>query len=104
MANQPLVKQPVVYMMASGKNGTLYLGVTMNLRERLWQHKNGIIPDSFSSRYGVKKLVWYECFESMPVAIAREKALKKWRREWKIRLIEEDNPDWLDLSHTVMAG
>ena len=97
MQHHPLAKQPAVYIMASGRNGTLYIGVTMHLPERIEQHKNGMVVDSFSSRYGTDILVWYELFESMPEAIAREKAMKKWRREWKIRLIEEQNPDWLDL-------
>ena len=91
-------------MMASGKNGTLYIGVTMNLVQRIWQHKNHADPESFTAQYNVGKLVWYELFENMSEAIAREKAMKKWRREWKIRLIEEHNPDWLDLSHVMMSG
>lgn len=96
-------KQPAVYMMASGKNGTLYIGVTLNLVQRIWQHKNHVDPEGFTAQYNVGKLVWYELFENMPEAIAREKAMKKWRREWKIRLIEEHNPDWLDLSHAMIV-
>lgn len=94
---QLLAKQPAVYLLASGRNGTLYIGVTMNLPERIWQHKQHLLPDSFTARYGVDKLVWYDFFATMPEAISKEKAMKKWRREWKIRLIEEQNPEWLDL-------
>ena len=103
MQHHLLAKQPAVYIMASGRNGTLYIGVTMNLPERIEQHKSGMVADSFSCRYGTDILVWYELFESMPEAIAREKAMKKWRREWKIRLIEEQNPDWLDLFGRLVA-
>ena len=97
MHSHPLAGQPAVYIMASGRNGVLYIGVTMNLPERVWQHKNSLDSDSFTARYNVHDLVWYELFEHMPAAIAKEKALKKWRREWEIRLIEEQNPEWLDL-------
>ncbi|MFP5073643.1 GIY-YIG nuclease family protein [Neisseria sp. WLZKY-1] len=97
MHRHPLAGQPAVYIMASGRNGVLYIGVTMNLPERVWQHKNSLDFDSFTARYNVHDLVWYELFEHMPAAIAKEKALKKWRREWEIRLIEEQNPEWLDL-------
>ena len=85
-----------VYMTASRRYGTLYLGVTNNLSRRAWQHKTKVFP-GFSAKYGVDRLVWYETYERIDEAIAREKALKKWRRDWKIRLIEEMNPDWSDL-------
>jgi putative endonuclease len=85
-----------VYLLASRKYGTLYLGVTNDLVRRVYQHKNKIIR-GFTSRYGVDRLVWYECYDDPITAITREKELKKWRRDWKIRLIEEANPDWLDL-------
>jgi len=88
--------QPCVYIMASGRNGTLYIGVTSNLAGRVWQHKNNVV-DGFTKRYAVHQLVWYEPHENMESALAREKALKKWNRIWKLRLIEEFNPDWLDL-------
>ncbi|MGF6148219.1 GIY-YIG nuclease superfamily protein [Kingella potus] len=102
MHHYPLSRQPAVYIMASGRYGVLYIGVTMNLPERVWQHKNGLAPDGFTARYRVYDLVWYELFEHMPAAIAREKALKKWRREWKIRLVEEQNPEWLDLFDSLI--
>jgi putative endonuclease len=85
-----------VYMMASRKHGTLYLGVTSELRNRIAQHREGLIP-GFTQRYGVKRLVWYEAYESITVAIQRETSLKRYRREWKINLIEQDNPNWDDL-------
>lgn len=88
--------QPCVYIMASGRNGTLYIGVTSNLVGRVWQHKNNV-ADGFTKKYAVHQLVWYEPHENMESALAREKALKKWNRIWKLRLIEEFNPDWLDL-------
>ena len=97
MNRHPLANQPAVYIMASRRNGVLYIGVTMNLPERVWQYKNGLDPDGFTARYHVHDLVWYELFEHMLAAIAKEKALKKWQCEWKIRLIEEQNPEWLDL-------
>ena len=84
-----------VYLLASRKHGTLYLGVTNDLIRRVYEHKNKIVP-GFTSRYGVDRLVWYECYDDPTTAIAREKELKKWRRDWKIRLIEEDNSDWAD--------
>jgi putative endonuclease len=85
-----------VYLLASRKYGTLYLGVTNDLVRRIHQHREGLTP-GFTSRYGVKRLVWFERFADAPSAIQREKELKKWRRDWKIRLLEETNPDWLDL-------
>jgi putative endonuclease len=80
-----------VYMTASRRYGTLYLGVTNNLSRRAWQHKTKVFP-GFSAKYGGDRLVWYETYERIEEAIGREKALKKWRRDWKIRLIEETNP------------
>ena len=85
-----------VYMLASGRHGTLYVGVTNDLARRIFEHKEGL-AQGFTSKYGVKRLVWYEAYERIDEAIAREKALKKWRRDWKIRLIEEMNPEWEDL-------
>ena len=84
-----------VYLLASAKHGTLYLGVTNALVRRVYEHKSKAAP-GFTSRYGVDRLVWFECYEDAVSAIEREKELKKWRRDWKIRLIEEANPDWLD--------
>ena len=88
--------QPCVYILASGRNGTLYIGVTSDLIKRVWEHKNDFV-DGFTKRYGVHVLVWYEVHETMRSAIAREKALKNWKRSWKLGLIETANPDWLDL-------
>lgn len=85
-----------VYLLASGKHGTLYLGVTRDLVRRVYEHKTKVIP-GFTSRYDVNRLVWYEIYDDPVTAITREKEIKKWRRDWKIRLIEEDNPDWTDL-------
>jgi putative endonuclease len=85
-----------VYLLASKKHGTLYLGVTNNLVRRVYEHRSKAVP-GFTKRYGVDKLVWFEVHDSIEAAIAREKELKKWRRDWKIRLIEESNPDWDDL-------
>lgn len=94
------MKQPCVYLLASQRNGTLYVGVTSNLVQRVWQHKEGL-ADGFTKRYGVKSLVWYEVHESMESAIAREKAIKEWQRAWKLTLIEKMNPDWADLYSSV---
>ncbi len=89
-------KQPCVYILASDKNGTLYLGVTSDLVKRVWEHKNDVVP-GFTNRYGVHDLVWYELHDSMESAIAREKAIKEWKRQWKLELIESMNPEWKDL-------
>jgi putative endonuclease len=85
-----------VYIMASRKHGTLYVGVTSELLNRATQHREGVM-DGFTKQYGVKRLVWYEWHDSIEAAIHREKRLKKYKREWKINLIERDNPDWDDL-------
>lgn len=90
------MRLPAVYMMASGIQCTLYIGVTSNLVQRVWQHREGV-ADGFTERFGVKRLVWYEMHETMQAAIAREKSLKKWNRAWKVRLIEERNLAWRDL-------
>ena len=89
-------KVPCVYILASKRNGTLYTGVTSDLPGRIWQHKDGLI-EGFSKRYGYKFLVWYEVHGTMEAAITREKQIKEWQRAWKLRLIEECNPDWDDL-------
>ena len=89
-----------VYILASRKHGTLYIGVTNNLRIRLEQHRNGR-GSEFVKKYGVHRLVHVETFASPQEAIAREKQLKNWHRDWKTRLIEEDNPDWSDLSGLI---
>jgi putative endonuclease len=85
-----------VYLLASRKNGTLYLGVTNDLLRRVHEHKSKSLP-GFSSRYDVNLLVWFESYDDPANAIAREKDLKKWRREWKVRLINRANPAWNDL-------
>ncbi|QQS16211.1 MAG: GIY-YIG nuclease family protein [Candidatus Moraniibacteriota bacterium] len=90
------MKSPCVYMLASKRNGTLYIGVTSNLQGRVWQHKNKVVP-GFTEKYDANILVYYEQGESVIGAIQREKQLKKWNRLWKIRLIEEKNPKWRDL-------
>ncbi len=90
------MKQPAVYLLASERNGTLYVGVTSNLIQRIWQHREGSV-EGFSCDYSVKTLVWYEMHATMESAIRREKALKKWNRAWKLKLIEERNPEWIDL-------
>lgn len=86
-----------VYIMASRRNGTLYIGVTSELMQRVSQHKHGTFA-GFSKKYGCTQLVWYEQHWDMRAAIDREKKLKKWERKWKLTLIEELNPDWRDLS------
>ncbi len=94
-------KQPAVYILASKRNGTFYIGVTSNLVKRIWEHRNNLV-EGFTKRYGVHCLVWYEPHESMESAIQREKQLKEWKRRWKMRLIESANPNWEDLYHTLV--
>ena len=88
--------QPCVYILASRRNGTLYVGVTSDIVRRVWQHKNDEAP-GFTKRYSVHSLVWYEVHKTMESAIGREKALKEWKRAWKLELIEKVNPQWQDL-------
>ena len=90
------MNQPCVYIMASKRNGTLYTGVTSNLTQRVWQHKNNLV-EGFTERYGIHTLVWYEVHETMISAITREKKIKNWKRIWKLALIEKTNPEWRDL-------
>ena len=90
------MKQPCVYTLASKRNGTLYIGVTSDLYGRMAEHKQGLI-EGFTKKYGVTLLVYYEMHETMEDAIRREKQIKKWNRLWKLRIIEEVNPEWLDL-------
>jgi len=92
----PPMKQPCVYILASQRNGTLYVGVTSNLVQRVWQHKNDLV-EGFTKKYRVHTLVWYEAHETMASAITREKTIKGWRRTWKLDLIEATNPSWRDL-------
>ena len=95
------MKTPCVYIMASKPHGTLYIGVTSDLVQRVWQHRNKA-TDGFTRRYNVHSLVWYELHETMENAINREKALKKWNRAWKIKLIELTNPLWEDLYEQII--
>ena len=83
-------------MLASRRNGTLYIGVTSDLIKRVWEHRNDLV-DGFTKRYRVHTLVWYELHETMESAISREKAVKEWKRKWKLELIERQNPLWRDL-------
>jgi putative endonuclease len=88
--------QPTVYILASRRNGTLYIGVTGDICSRIARHWDGSIP-GFTKKYDVKTLVWFQYLDSMPAAIAREKQLKEWKRAWKLELIENSNPGWRDL-------
>lgn len=90
------MKQPCVYILASKRHGTLYIGVTSDLLERIYQHKQKFVK-GFTKRYKVDKLVYFETHEDMESAIKREKQLKAWNRQWKIELIEKNNPHWRDL-------
>jgi putative endonuclease len=94
-------RQYYVYILAGRKYGTLYIGVTNDLVRRAHEHKLKLIP-GFSKKYSVDKLVYFEIFDDVATAIAREKQLKRWRRDWKIALIENKNPNWVDLSHTLI--
>jgi len=95
------VKQPIVYILASKPNGTLYVGVTSDLASRVEAHRSGAVP-GFTERYNVKILVYFELHADMYEAIQREKRIKKWNREWKINLIEKLNPTWGDLSDQII--
>ncbi|MEO8365340.1 MAG: GIY-YIG nuclease family protein [Pseudoxanthomonas sp.] len=96
------MKQPAVYMLATGKRGTLYLGVTSNLIARTWQHREHVV-EGFTKRYNITMLAWYELHGTMESAILREKQLKKWNREWKLRLVHESNPEWRDLWDDIVG-
>jgi putative endonuclease len=97
-----MTKQPAVYLLASKRNGTLYTGVTSNLPARIWQHKNDLMA-GFTKKYQVHQLVYFERHEGMAAAIQREKQIKKWRRQWKLELIEQNNPDWKYLFNTCIV-
>lgn len=90
------MKQPVVYIMASRRNGTLYTGVTSNLVRRVWEHRTDLV-EGFTRRYGIHSLVYFEMQGDMPSAIQRETQIKRWNRAWKLELIERSNPEWMDL-------
>ena len=95
------MKSGCVYIMASGRNGTLYIGVTSDLIKRVREHRNGVVP-GFTRKYGCKLLVWYEVHEDLQQARLRELQMKKWKRIWKLREIEEMNPEWEDLYPTLV--
>jgi putative endonuclease len=95
-------RQPCVYLLASKPNGTLYAGVTSNLVKRVWEHKQHLV-EGFTRTYGVDRLVWYEVHESMISAISREKAIKNWKRAWKVKTIETMNPEWRDLYEDLVG-
>ena len=90
------MKQYFVYIMASKKNGTLYIGMTNNLARRVWQHKHDI-QEGFTQKYQIHKLVYHESYDDVQTAIKREKQMKKWKRQWRINLIEQENSNWDDL-------
>ena len=94
-------KQFYVYILANKRNGILYLGVTSNIVQRVWQHKNSMVA-GFTRNYGIKILVYYEVHGNAEAAITREKQIKKWRRAWKLQLIEEKNPHWKDLYEEII--
>jgi putative endonuclease len=95
-------KEFFVYIMASRRNGTLYVGVSSDLVQRVWQHKSKSVP-GFTTKYGVDRLVYFEAHGDAARAIRREKQIKKWRRAWKIELIEQDNPHWQDLYDEILS-
>jgi putative endonuclease len=94
-------KQPAVYILASRRNGILYVGVTSNLTKRVWEHRNNLV-EGFTKRYGVHQMVWYELHKRMDSAIKWEKRLKDWKRKWKVQLIEHTNPNWEDLYSVII--
>ena len=101
MTTEPSMScQYYVYILASSKQGTLYIGITNDILRRVHEHKLKLVR-GFSARYGIDKLVYFEIFDYPASAIAREKQLKKWRRDWKLELIESKNPGWVDLSYTL---
>jgi len=95
------MKQPAVYILASQRNGTLYIGVTSNLAKRIYEHKTHVV-EGFTDKYGIDFLVWFELHDTMEAAISREKVLKRWNRLWKIELIETKNPEWNDLYEEIL--
>ena len=94
-------KQPAVYILASKRNGTLYIGVTSDLIKRTWEHKHDSV-EGLTKRYRVHRLVYYELHEDMESAIRREKQMKNWNRDWKLELIEKQNPNWRDLWEGIL--
>ena len=96
------MKKPTVYILASQRNGTLYIGVTSDLIKRVWQHREGL-ADGFTQQHQVKMLVWYEQHATMESAISKEKVMKKWLRKWKLTTIEKNNPNWVDLWDKIVT-
>ena len=96
-----MIHQPCVYILANKRNGTLYVGVTSNLPKRIWEHKSKVI-EGFTRKHGINNLVWYEVHETIESAIQREKAIKFWKRQWKLNAIEAKNPDWRDLYEELL--
>jgi len=94
-------RQPCVYILASRRNGTLYIGVTSDLPKRIWEHKNDVVK-AFTHKYQVHRLVWYERHETMESAILKEKAIKRWRRKWKLEMINAFNREWNDLYRNIV--
>ena len=94
------MKNFYVYILCSKRNGTLYTGVTSDLVKRVYEHKKNLV-DGFTKKYNVHNLVWYEIHESAKSAITREKRIKKWKRKWKLKLIEQKNPEWTDLYESI---
>ena len=95
------MKQPCVYLLASSKNGTLFVGMTSDIIKRIREHKSDVV-EGFTKKYGVPTLVWYEIHENMESAISREKTIKGWKRQWKLELIEKENPAWTDLYKSLI--
>jgi putative endonuclease len=95
-----MAKPGYCYILASGRNGTLYVGVTSDLTRRVWEHREGVVP-GFTRRYRVWQLVYFEVYDQIADAVGRERRMKQWKREWKIRLIEGSNPHWRDLAHEI---
>ncbi|MEL7541027.1 MAG: GIY-YIG nuclease family protein [Pseudomonadota bacterium] len=91
-----------VYIVTNRPRGTLYIGMTDDLNKRAWQHREHVIKGSFSDKYNLEMLVWFEAHPSRESAFVRERRMKKWNRAWKIRLIEEMNPDWRDLAEVLL--
>ena len=90
-----------VYLLASKPHGTLYVGSTSDLVRRVWEHKEKVVP-GFTAKYGVDRLVWFECYDKLEAALQREKRIKNWKRDWKIELIERENPQWLDRYREIL--
>jgi len=94
------MKRFYVYILCSKRNGTLYTGVTSDIIKRVYQHRNNLV-DGFTNKYNIHRLVWYEIHETAEAAIIREKRIKKWKRAWKLQLIEQHNPEWNDLYESI---